>query len=231
MALLFTRTIAKVRKKWECSSLFTFFLLHTCGYGNFCLPLCPQLSNGAIAQLVEQRTENPCVPGSIPGGTTKNDLGYCPSRFFVRKESLYWIPENAHLPMRTANRHFWNLSQQELENIIFSPFVAENSLLISGSRFQSSILSLLYSKFWKWELLLFTCSLSNAWSGKEHRPLLAKCTMLNIHGLPMLVYEIYPHNFQPIYKKLVLPCRWDDITEKGYLCLWILYNQYLLIRL
>ena len=26
---------------------------------------------GAIAQSVEQRTENPCVPGSIPGGTTK----------------------------------------------------------------------------------------------------------------------------------------------------------------
>jgi hypothetical protein len=25
---------------------------------------------GAIAQSVEQRTENPCVPGSIPGGTT-----------------------------------------------------------------------------------------------------------------------------------------------------------------
>ena len=30
----------------------------------------PQKQNGAIAQLVEQRTENPCVPGSIPGGTT-----------------------------------------------------------------------------------------------------------------------------------------------------------------
>ena len=29
-------------------------------------------NNGAIAQLVEQRTENPCVPGSIPGGTTEN---------------------------------------------------------------------------------------------------------------------------------------------------------------
>ena len=29
---------------------------------------------GAIAQLVEQRTENPCVPSSILGGTTKNDL-------------------------------------------------------------------------------------------------------------------------------------------------------------
>ncbi len=26
---------------------------------------------GAIAQLVEQRTENPCVPGSNPGSTTK----------------------------------------------------------------------------------------------------------------------------------------------------------------
>ena len=29
-----------------------------------------QLCTGALAQLVEQRTENPCVPGSIPGGTT-----------------------------------------------------------------------------------------------------------------------------------------------------------------
>ncbi len=30
----------------------------------------PLRQNGTIAQLVEQRTENPCVPGSIPGGTT-----------------------------------------------------------------------------------------------------------------------------------------------------------------
>ena len=37
-----------------------------------CAYLCTRnLSNvGAIAQSVEQRTENPCVPGSIPGGTT-----------------------------------------------------------------------------------------------------------------------------------------------------------------
>ncbi len=28
------------------------------------------LEHGALAQLVEHRTENPCVPGSIPGGTT-----------------------------------------------------------------------------------------------------------------------------------------------------------------
>ncbi len=31
-------------------------------------------TNGAIAQLVEQRTENPCVPGSIPGGTTSKKV-------------------------------------------------------------------------------------------------------------------------------------------------------------
>ena len=36
------------------------------------LYLCSANDNGAIAQMVEQRTENPCVPGSIPGGTTEN---------------------------------------------------------------------------------------------------------------------------------------------------------------
>ena len=29
-------------------------------------------TTGTLAQLVEQRTENPCVPGSIPGGTTSS---------------------------------------------------------------------------------------------------------------------------------------------------------------
>jgi hypothetical protein len=33
----------------------------------FALAIC---ALGALAQLVEQWTENPCVPGSIPGGTT-----------------------------------------------------------------------------------------------------------------------------------------------------------------
>ena len=35
------------------------------------LYLCIRKTNGVIAQLVEQRTENPCVPGSIPGHPTK----------------------------------------------------------------------------------------------------------------------------------------------------------------
>ena len=40
-------------------------------FQKLCLPLQLQTRKiGAIAQLVEQRTENPCVPGSIPGGTT-----------------------------------------------------------------------------------------------------------------------------------------------------------------
>ena len=29
------------------------------------------IGKGGIAQSVEQRTENPCVPGSIPGATTE----------------------------------------------------------------------------------------------------------------------------------------------------------------
>ena len=32
------------------------------------------LMQGTLAQLVEQRTENPCVPGSIPGGTTQTPV-------------------------------------------------------------------------------------------------------------------------------------------------------------
>jgi hypothetical protein len=33
--------------------------------------LLPQMGEGAVAQLVEQRTENPCVGGSIPPHTTQ----------------------------------------------------------------------------------------------------------------------------------------------------------------
>ena len=38
---------------------------------------------GAIAQLVEQRTENPCVPGSIPGGTTERNANDLKSRLLA----------------------------------------------------------------------------------------------------------------------------------------------------
>ena len=51
--------------------LSVFFFRNSLHFKKVSLPLQPQTrNNGAIAQLVEQRTENPCVPGSIPGGTT-----------------------------------------------------------------------------------------------------------------------------------------------------------------
>ena len=50
------------------------------------LPLQPQTrNNGAIAQLVEQRTENPCVPGSIPGGTTRKT----PKCFIIKRFGVF----------------------------------------------------------------------------------------------------------------------------------------------
>ena len=38
---------------------------------------------GAIAQLVEQRTENPCVRGSIPRGTTSSETRPLKAGFFI----------------------------------------------------------------------------------------------------------------------------------------------------
>ncbi len=38
---------------------------------------------GTIAQLVEQRTENPCVLGSIPSGTTEYQAVVFATAFFV----------------------------------------------------------------------------------------------------------------------------------------------------
>ena len=57
-----------------------FSLYNICKIRKLYLSLQPQTrNNGAIAQLVEQRTENPCVAGSIPAGTTKkiNHLQQC----------------------------------------------------------------------------------------------------------------------------------------------------------
>ena len=58
--------------------------IKSCGNEQKALPLHSQLRNtvGAIAQLVEQRTENPCVPGSIPGGTTVKESFFGVTLFF-----------------------------------------------------------------------------------------------------------------------------------------------------
>ncbi len=49
------------------------------------------LWRGTLAQLVEQRTENPCVPGSIPGGTTilkRNSLIINELRFLLLENEV-----------------------------------------------------------------------------------------------------------------------------------------------
>ncbi|MBO7160114.1 MAG: hypothetical protein J6V62_01585, partial [Paludibacteraceae bacterium] len=39
----------------------------------------------------EQRTENPCVPGSIPGGTTQKDLRIIGGLFLCKKLALLFF--------------------------------------------------------------------------------------------------------------------------------------------
>ena len=60
-----------------------------------CLPLhsLKKKHNGAIAQMVEQRTENPCVPGSIPGGTTYKESFFGVTLFFVSMRAIAQLVE------------------------------------------------------------------------------------------------------------------------------------------
>ena len=61
----------KCKKIWSCQKKAV--LLHPLSFEE----------QGAIAQLVEQRTENPCVTGSIPVGTTKKAFTFFVRAFFV----------------------------------------------------------------------------------------------------------------------------------------------------
>ena len=45
-------------------------------------------SYGFIAQLVEQETENPCVPGSIPGEGTKQKSEQKITKFSVTSKKI-----------------------------------------------------------------------------------------------------------------------------------------------
>ena len=63
----------KSRPKTLFSAFLSFFSSKICMVQKNNVPLQRKNTDGAIAQLVEQRTENPCVPGSIPGGTTKSE--------------------------------------------------------------------------------------------------------------------------------------------------------------
>ena len=54
----------------------------------------PKQKNGVIAQLVEQRTENPCVPGSIPGDTTRKESCRNAALFFIYPTSVFVVPRH-----------------------------------------------------------------------------------------------------------------------------------------
>ena len=64
--------------------------------------LCTRKQDGAIAQLVEQRTENPCVPGSIPGGTTSKTLQI---RELQKCNSLFLLLKSLKCPFLSLHKH------------------------------------------------------------------------------------------------------------------------------
>ena len=84
--------------------LSVFFFRNSLQFKKVSLPLQPQTrNNGAIAQLVEQRTENPCVPGSIPGGTTKTN------GFFLKSPEIQLFQGIFLFPRHTKTCRFRNL--------------------------------------------------------------------------------------------------------------------------
>ena len=58
-------------------------------------PISREKIDGVVAQLVEQRTENPCVTGSIPVNATKNEKE---TIIFVSFLRLYGIETHSDSP-------------------------------------------------------------------------------------------------------------------------------------
>jgi hypothetical protein len=54
---------------------------------NIVVIFAPTIADGDVAQSVEQRTENPCVGGSIPSITTEKKGSFCfPFLFFMNSK-------------------------------------------------------------------------------------------------------------------------------------------------
>ena len=81
-------------------------------------------NDGAIAQLVEQRTENPCVPGSIPGGTTSKK-----SHCFNESVTLFFV-DTTHPTASYRRRHFSPIQwlNPKLASSTSQPAPASNSM-------------------------------------------------------------------------------------------------------
>ncbi len=73
---------------------------------------------GTLAQMVEQWTENPCVPGSIPGGTTKPTQT---SGFFV------FIPLCKPISGQDSNLHYISSLRDFFQ--LYKAFITKMQLL------------------------------------------------------------------------------------------------------
>ena len=64
---------------------------------------------GTLAQMVEQRTENPCVPGSIPGGTTFKKTRCEPCLFCFSSEGiLFFFSAKKNQKARAEKNSLWD---------------------------------------------------------------------------------------------------------------------------
>ena len=83
----------------------------------------------SVAQLVEQRTENPCVVGSIPtGGTTNADVAHLVERHLAKVEvaSSSLVIRSRKEPSQTRWFFFEILSEKVEKAIDFSPALMYN---------------------------------------------------------------------------------------------------------
>ena len=109
----------------------------------------PAIQQGAIAQLVEQRTENPCVPGSIPGGTTcesNRDVAQLVAHYVrdvgVGRSSRLIPTENDNRIISVAVFVFFEQMTIHLNNIPF--YTSNKSSIFATTNRLSSILGLFY---------------------------------------------------------------------------------------
>ena len=114
--------------------------------------------DGAIAQLVEQRTENPCVPGSIPGGTTKKKRGIAAQQrviplFFISPSYPLSFPSMSTSSTASAPARAPRSSNIELLRIVAMLFIMflhlnrENAGLPSITIIEEQPI---YAVLWSW---------------------------------------------------------------------------------
>ncbi len=91
---------------------------------------------GTLAQMVEQRTENPCVPGSIPGGTTKKPLKF-KGFFYVYMQKVQHIliigsvwPEPNSSAAGSRMMQLIELFRSQNWNITFASAAADSEFMV-----------------------------------------------------------------------------------------------------